>query len=211
MQTITFYFDPCCPFCWITSRWLLEVAKERQIDITWRPFSLAMKNDELGPDVDQEGRAKSHLSAHRVLRVIAAATRQGASVVDLYTAFGRALHTEGRDLDDALIAEVLDQAGLPADLAGAADDASWDDVLRSELDSALDVVGQDTGVPAIIFDAADGKQLGYFGPVLNTMPGHDESLAIWDGLSAMATAESFYELKRSRPSGGPDTASTKGL
>lgn len=207
MQNITFYFDPCCPFCWITSRWLLEVSKERELDITWRPFSLAMKNDELGPDAEQNRRGKGH----RVLRVIAAAARQDASIIELYTAFGRALHTQGHDLDDALIAQVLDQAGLPADLAKAADDESWDDFLRSELDSALDVVGQDTGVPAIIFEAADGKRLGYFGPVLNTMPGHDEALAIWDGLSAMATAESFYELKRSRPSGGPDTASTKGL
>ena len=104
MQRVDFYFDPCCPFCWITSRWLLQVSRSRDVEITWRPFSLADKNDELRPDgPGATEHAEGHRAAHRVLRVITAAAKRGASVIDLYSAFGRALHVEGRPLDDALI------------------------------------------------------------------------------------------------------------
>ncbi|GAB2542968.1 mycothiol-dependent nitroreductase Rv2466c family protein [Brachybacterium huguangmaarense] len=204
---ISFAYDPSCPFSWITSRWLLEVAGERDIDITLVPFSLAMKNDELDGETDPHG--MSHRRAHRVLRVITAAEKAGASPVDLYSAFGAARHIDGREYDDALILEVLDRAGLSGELLAAADDTSFDDHLREQQQSVLDVVGGDTGVPTILFHDEGGATTGYFGPVLNAMPSREEGLAIWDGLSRLAPVSSFYELKRTR-TGAPDVQSTKG-
>lgn len=212
MQRVDFYFDPSCPFCWITSRWLLQVSQERETDIRWRPFSLAIKNDELANDgSDKSPHGEGHRAAHRVLRVIAAAEQQGASLIELYSAFGRPYHLEDRSFDDALIADVLAAQGLPAELLEAADDAAFDEHLNDELQSALDVVGDDTGVPTIVFVSDSGEKTGYFGPVLNGMPSKEEGLAIWDGLTALGTVSAFYELKRTRPGGGPDTASTSGL
>lgn len=213
MQRIEFFYDPSCPFCWITSRFLLQVSTERDLDITWRPFSLAMKNNELNGDDDAvTEHGEMHRAAHRVLRVItAAAKRENASVIDLYSPFGRRYHLDRAAYDDALIAEVLAQSGLPAELAEAADDTSWDDDLTASIDAALAAVGDDTGVPTIVFVGDDGERRGFYGPVLQTLPSPQEGLQLWDSLAGMATVSAFYELKRTRPAGRPDTASTKGL
>lgn len=213
MESIEFFYDPCCPFCWITSRLLLEVSKERELDITWRPFSLAVKNDELDGDENAvTPHGKMHRSSHRVLRVITkAAEENGASVIDLYFAFGRRFHVEHEKYDDAMIAAVLAEAGLPAELAKAADDTSLDDGLRASIDAAIEAVGEDIGVPTIVFDSEDGERRGFYGPVLQTLPSKEEGLRLWDSLTGMVSVPAFYELKRTRPDGMPDTASTKGL
>lgn len=209
---VTFYFDPSCPFCWITSRWLLMVRGQRELEVNWRPFSLAIKNDELSGDKTKAKGKTEHgelyRSSHRVLRVMQAAEAKGAALIDLYTDFGIAHHIAGDDFDDALIAHVLEKHGLPADLARAADDTSYDKQLAASIQSATDVAGQDIGVPTIVFTAADGSKSGFFGPVLQALPDLDEALKLWDGLSQLATDQNFYELKRSRPSGNPDVFST---
>lgn len=206
---ISFYFDPCCPFCWITSRWLLMVSGERDLEVTWRPFSLALKNDELDPATpDKTEHGDMHRAAHRVLRVMLAAEDRGAKLIELYTAFGIPYHLAGDAYDDNLIAKVLERQGLPAALASAADDTSYDEQLAVSIKSATDVAGQDIGVPTIIFTATDGSQQGFFGPVLQELPGLEAALKLWDGLSLLASNKDFYELKRSRPDGQPDVAST---
>lgn len=208
-MNIRFYFDPSCPFCWITSRWLLMVSAHRDMTIEWRPFSLALKNDELdGDESAKTEHGEIHRASHRVLRVMLAAEKQGASLIDLYTAFGIKYHVAGFDYDDETIADVLDEQHLPADLLRAADDTTYDNELRDSMQSAIDVAGDDIGVPTIVFEAADGSLNGYFGPVLQTLPDLDEALKLWDGLSMLAADKNFYELKRTRPSGGPDVAST---
>ena len=213
MERIEFFYDPCCPFCWITSRFLLEVSAERDVDVTWRPFSLAMKNNELAGDdgaVDEHG--EMHRSSHRVLRVITKAAEQhGASVIDLYSAFGRRFHLDGAEFDDAMIADFLADAGLPAELAKAADDTSLDEGLQASIDSAVEAVGDDTGVPTIVFVSDDGQRRGFYGPVLQELPSKDDALRLWDSLVGLVSVSAFYELKRTRPEGMPDTASTKGL
>ncbi|WP_074040815.1 DsbA family oxidoreductase [Dermacoccus nishinomiyaensis] len=213
MERIEFFYDPCCPFCWITSRFLLEVSVERDVDVTWRPFSLAMKNNELAGDddaVDEHG--EMHRSSHRVLRVITKAAEQhGASVIDLYSAFGRRFHLDHEKYDDAMIADVLAAAGLPAELAKAADDTSLDGGLQASIDSAVEAVGDDTGVPTIVFVSDDGQRRGFYGPVLQELPSKDDALRLWDSLVGLVSVPAFYELKRTRPEGMPNTASTKGL
>lgn len=205
MSTIEFYYDPSCPFCWITSRWLLQVSEHRDINIVWRQFSLALKNDELIQRDGEDIHAENHRGSHRLHRVIAAAVRDhGASQIDLYSEIGMRFHILEQPFDDAMIRDVLAAKNLPEQLLAAADDTSYDEYFRSEIDSAIDAAGSDIGVPTIVFADKDGKRLGYFGPVLNDLPATiDESLAIWDGLEKLATTSSFYELKRAR-SGGPD-------
>jgi hypothetical protein len=207
MTKIEFYFDPSCPFCWITSRWLLVVAEHRDIDVTWRQFSLALKNGEVAEEKGESSYAAMHREAHRIQRVLRAASMQhGASLVELYSEFGMHFHIGGRKFDDELIKGVLATKKLPAELLRAADDVSLDRDLVEEIRSATDVAGEDIGVPTIIFTKKDGARVGYFGPVLNELPDVEESLAIWDGLEKIATTNSFYELKRARD-GAPDVFS----
>lgn len=204
-MNIEFYFDPICPFCWITSRWLLMVQPERDIKITWQPFSLALKNNQLDNQGSKE--AEGHNKSHRVLRVILAAQPKGASLIDLYTSFGEAFHNQKQTYDDNLITQVLAQYNLSSNLLQAADDTNYDSELQNSINSAVDVAGSDIGVPTIVFETPTGK-VGYFGPVLQTLPNLKESLQIWDGLSQLASTSSFYELKRGRPNHGPDVEST---
>ena len=208
MTSIDFYFDPSCPFCWITSRWLLQVREHREIDITWRQFSLALKNNELVGREGETPHAEAHRGSHRVHRVIAAAVRNhGASMIELYSEFGIRFHIMEKPFDDEMITEVLAAKELPAELLGAAGDEGLDENLKGELNSAIDAAGKDIGVPTIVFKADDGTRLGYFGPVLNALPETlEESLAIWDGLEKLGTVKSFFELKRGRE-GGPNVFS----
>lgn len=208
-MNVDFYFDPSCPFCWITSRWLLMVSSQRDVTVNWRPFSLAIKNDELDPSrPGKTEHGELHRSSHRVLRVMLAAEAKGAKLIDLYTDFGIPHHIGGDAFDDALITSVLAKHHLPAELAVAADDTSSDQALADSIKTATDVAGQDIGVPTIVFTTADGGKNGFFGPVLQMLPDMDEALKLWDGLSQLASNKNFYELKRSRPSGDPDVYST---
>ena len=206
-MNIEFYFDPSCPFSWITSRWILVASNNRDINVSWKPFSLALKNDELtSGDSPHRG---MHVSAHRSLRVMLAAQQQHqASLIDMYTVAGLKRHVLGEDIDDAFISAVLEDQNLPAELLKAADDENYDTKLQDCIDEAVTIGGSDIGVPFIVFENNDGQKQGFFGPVLQTLPPENESLDLWDGLSKLATNKSFYELKRSRPGGGPDTAST---
>lgn len=200
---VAFYFDPSCPWCWVTSRWILMCSNKRDIDIDWRLFSLAYKNDELTEEKSQD----NHMSAHRVERVMLAATQKGASLIELYTNFGIKHFISGDDYNDELIVSVLDQLKLEEQLIKAADDKSLDTQLIASSKSALEVVGQDIGVPAIVFIYEDNKQAGFFGPVLKELPDQNESVKLWDSLVELAKQDGFYELKRGRD-GGPDVFST---
>ena len=206
-MNVTFYFDPSCPFCWITSRWLLIVSTERDVRIHWKPFSLALKNESLKAEDDPH--RESHQAANRVLRVmIAAQSIYGASLLDLYTASGIKHHVGGEAFNDSLISDLLAENSLPADLLKEADQTTYDKQLRDSLKSATKIVGDDVGVPTIVFNNQKGKQQGFFGPVLQELPTMLDALELWDGLSKLATNSSFYELKRSRPDSMPDVAST---
>lgn len=202
---VDFYFDPACPWCWVTSRWLADVASQRDISPTWRPFSLALKNAVHDKDPSAlSGHEKQSLASHRVLRVIEAAVEAGGDRGKLYSDIGTMHHVEGYDYTDTEIDLMLSLSRLDPALSRAADDASYDQKLRQSLDDAVSIVGEDVGVPLIVFETADKQKIGYFGPVLMRQPTGQDALDLWDGLSKLASAKDFYELKRSRPPGGPD-------
>ncbi len=207
-MNIQFFYDPSCPFCWITSRWLVAVAPKRNLTIDWQPFSLAIKNNELQPSADQSPYAQFHRDAHRILRVIEAAAATGADRGKLYSDFGAINHVEGNPYDETAIEIVLGINQLDLNLKNAADDLQQDKALQASLDKALAIVGNDVGVPIIVFERDDKPPIGYFGPVLQALPSEGTSLVLWDGLVALATTDEFYELKRSRPQGMPNTGST---
>ena len=188
----------------------MRVQQERELEVQWRPFSLAIKNGELTGS-DKTPYAVAHVASHRVLRVIEAVAIAGdAKRADLYTAFGKAHFIDKSQYSDNLINSVLAELGLNSSYLESAEDTSIDARLQSHLADAIDVVGEDVGVPTIIFEGEDGGKTGFFGPVITELPSQEESLKLWDGLSALASNTSFYELKRSR-SLGPSIDTTKVL
>ncbi len=193
-----FWFDPLCPFAWITSRWILEVEQVREISVTWHVMSLAYLNKDR--DISDGYRTMLAPAWGPVRVCIAAEQRHGKDVLlPLYTALGRQIHLEGRKLheqDDAgraLIADALAEAGLEADLVDAMDDSSLDAAVAASHHLGMDQVGDDVGTPTIAFEGA-----AFFGPVLSKIPRGEEAGSLWDGCVAVAKVPYFYELKRSR-------------
>lgn len=191
--TADFWFDPACPWAWLTSRWMLEVEKVRPVATRWHVMSLAVLNegrDELSKDY------KDFLAtAWGPVRVcIAAEERYGNDVLlPLYTALGRRIHTEERSADRALIAEALAEVGLPAEVADAATSTEYDEALRKSHHEGMDPVGYDVGTPVIHVNG-----IAFFGPVVTPTPQGEEAGTLWDGVNLVAGVHGFYELKRSR-------------
>ncbi len=197
-QKVEFYFDPSCPWCWVTSRWLVEVSQERDLEIEWLPFSLAMKNGELeGEDVT--GHLDTHSIAHNVLRLIEAIHEsEGIDRGTLYTEFGKSYFIDKSLNDDIFIPAVLKRLGLNEDYLEKSNNEKYDEVLKQYLNNAIEIVGDDVGVPLIIFVNEKGEKQGYFGPVLQGLPDKEEGLDLFDGLSKLASSSRFFELKRTR-------------
>lgn len=191
---VEFYFDPICPWCWMTSRWAAEVAEVRGFEVDWRPVSLQIINEGNDDDAYTEGLKQGH----RAVRVIEAArVANGDAVVGpLYTAFGTRIHPGGREDADAIIAEVLAEVGLDAALAAAADQEDSDAQLRANTEHALEIAGPDVGVPVISIDG-----VAFFGPVVTPAPTGEQALQLWDGIYAAASIPGFYELKKGRTKG----------
>ena len=191
---VEFWFDPICPWCWMTSRWAAEVAEVRGFEIAWHPISLAVLNE--GNEAGSH--AEGHRQGKRMGRVVEAArVAHGEGVVGaLYTELGNRLHPGGRDDYDAVIAESLEALGLPADLAAAADDERSDAQVRANTDHAMEIAGPDVGVPIISVDG-----VAFFGPVVTPAPTGETALRLWDGIVAAASVPGFYELKRGRTVG----------
>jgi 2-hydroxychromene-2-carboxylate isomerase len=189
---VDFWFDPSCPWAWMTSRWVDEVAKHRDLDVTWHIMSLAVLNED--KDVSESYRA-FFPRALRYTRLVAAVRElEGqAAVKPLYDALGMRIHPGGSKNPDEVVPAALAELGLPAEYLRYADSDEYDAQLRASHFDGIDRVGQDVGTPVI---AVDG--VAFFGPVISPAPKGEQALALWDGVVAAARYDGFFELKRSR-------------
>lgn len=189
---VEFWFDPSCPWAWMTSRWVDEVAPHRDLDVTWNIMSLAVLNED--KDVSESYRA-FFPRALRYTRLVAAAKElHGQQIVKpLYDALGTRIHPGGSTDADAVIAGALEEVGLPADFARYADTDEYDEPMRASHFAAIERVGDDVGTPVI---AVNGT--AFFGPVISPTPRGEQALTLWDGVVVAASFDGFFELKRSR-------------
>jgi len=199
---LEFYFDPVCPWAWITSRWVTNVQQLRNYEVSWKFISLRMVNAERGY-AGNSVYEQIHNAGLAGLRVASAARAQGgnASVAAVYTALGNAIHVGGRreelvnDPKSFLLSIVAD-AGLPAEVASAYEDSTHDEVIRYETEAALSRTGKDVGTPILTFNPKSANEASLFGPVISKAPKGDEAMKLWDAVQTIAES-GVAEIKRS--------------
>jgi protein-disulfide isomerase-like protein with CxxC motif len=188
---IDFWFDPICPWAWITSRWVLEVEKVRPISARWHIMSLAYLNSE--KEISDEYRALLETAWGPVRVVTAAQEKFGDEVVlPLYSAIGKRFHNEHRR-EASAIAEALEEVGLPAELIEAATSSDFDEAIKASHHAGMDPVGYEVGTPVIHVEG-----VAFFGPVISPIPRGDAAGKLWDGVLLVAGTDGFFELKRTR-------------
>lgn len=201
MDDIRLWFDPVCPFCWMTSKWIRRVATQRDAHVEWCFISLRLLN----ADVDYgehfpSGYEHGHTAGLRMLRAAARVREEdGPEALDrLHQGFGAAVFEVPDPDREAFgtrehVARILADAGLSEDAADAVDDPSWDQVIQAETDDALKRTGRDVGTP--IIQVGDGP--GFFGPVISRLPSDEDALVLWDHVVGLVGFPGFAELKRS--------------
>lgn len=205
---VRFYFDPVCPFCWMTSKWVRIVERQRGYVVDWRFISLRLVNADVDYDAQFPPEYEAgHTAGLRLLRVAARARAEHGpdAVARLHVELGEHIFERDVVADDAadrghrgtpeFVTPILTGAGLPVALADALDDTSWDTAIRAETDEALALSGKDVGTPILHIDPPDG--LAFFGPVISRMPTEDQAGELWDHVLGLASFPGFAELKRS--------------
>ena len=192
-ETVDFWFDPLCPWAWLTSRWMLQVEEVRDVKTNWHVMSLAVLNE--GRDeLSEEYKKLMELAMGPVRVCIAAEQAKGPDVLlPLYSALGTRIHLEERREDPAIITESLEEVGLSPDLAAAATSTEFDEALRTSHHEGMDPVGYEVGTPVIHVSG-----VAFFGPVITPSPKGEAAGKLWDGVLLVAGTEGFFELKRSR-------------
>jgi protein-disulfide isomerase-like protein with CxxC motif len=195
-EEVQFWFDPLCPWAWITSRWILEVERVRPVQPDWRIMSLAYLNlvQHEGEGMTDEYRERMSRGWGPIRVVAAAAQHRGPDILGpLYTAIGARFHNEGRRDDPSVLPEALADVGLPGSLVSAAESTEFDEQIKRSHNEAFDDVGLDVGTPVL---RIRGRAL--FGPVITPAPKGEAAGRLWDGLALVAEADGFFELKRTR-------------
>ena len=191
--TVDFWFDPLCPWAWLTSRWMLEVEKVRPVETRFHIMSLTVLNENREELSDKYKALMSR--AMGPVRVCAAAeATKGADILrPLYTEMGTRIHNEGRGFEDDVLADAVAALGLPAELMEATSSTEYDDAIRASHKDGIDRVGMEVGTPVISVEGTS-----FFGPVVTPMPKGEDAGKLWDGVRLVANTDGFFELKRTR-------------
>lgn len=198
--TVDMWFDPICPWAWITSRWLLDVERVRPVEVRFHVMSLSVLNQ--GRELSEKYQARMDRGWAPVRVCIAAEQKYGDAVLrDLYTALGTRIHPGRQELGPELYAAALADAGLDPALAAAADSTEYDAALRASHDAGMRPVGTDVGTPVIHTVGPAGQPVAFFGPVVTPAPTGEAAGRLWDGVLLVAGTPGFYEIKRSRELG----------
>ena len=198
---LEFYFDPVCPWAWITSRWVTNVQQLRNYEVSWKFISLRMVNAERGYANNSRYEA-IHNAGMQGLRVASAArsVQGNAGVAAFYTALGTAIHRDGRrdllESPHAFLSEIAVSASLPKTIADAYTEDAHDEVIRFETEAALSRTGKDVGTPILTFNPKSAQEASLFGPVISQAPHGDEALRLWDAVQTIAEL-GVAEIKRS--------------
>ncbi|MCB5179141.1 mycothiol-dependent nitroreductase Rv2466c family protein [Streptomyces antimicrobicus] len=197
---VDFWFDPLCPWAWMTSRWMLEVEKVRDVEVRWHVMSLAVLNEDKLDELPEAYRWLTGPKGFAPVRVVVAAQQKHGdeAVGKLYTALGTRFHNNGEGPTREAIAGALADAGLPAELIDYADSEEYDEVLRASHADGIERVGQEVGTPVISVPGADGAEVAFFGPVVTPTPRGEDAARLWDGTLLVASTPGFYEIKRTR-------------
>ncbi|MFJ7419470.1 DsbA family protein [Streptomyces uncialis] len=199
---VDFWFDPICPWAWMTSRWMLEVEKVRDVEVRWHVMSLSVLNEDKIDELPEQYREGIRQAWGPVRVVIAAQQKHGDEVVGrLYTALGTRFHNRGEGPNREAVLGALADAGLPESLADYAESDEFDAELRASHKEGIDMVGQEVGTPVIAVPGADGEQVAFFGPVVTPAPKGEDAAKLWDGTLLVASIPGFYEIKRTRTQG----------
>ena len=204
---LEFFFDPVCPWAWITSRWVEEVRSLRSYDVRWRFISLKLLNGSNTADWYTDQYKRWHAMGHEALRVAARIDAElgNDAVGRFYTVLGTEGHNKNRRDDfaastESFVSEVLSIAGLDASLIDAAFDESLDAVISADTELALERTGRDVGTPILTFHPGASDEGSFFGPVIARIPRGAEALRLWDAVEIVATTPGVAELKRSNRS-----------
>ncbi|HET6482283.1 MAG TPA: DsbA family protein [Actinoplanes sp.] len=188
----TYYFDPACPFTWRTSRWLVAVAPERDVMVTWRAMSLLELN---GDNIPEKYRGRV-IASFRALRLVEAlrADKRADTAAAFYTELGTRVHEQGATLNDELVDQAAAAAGVE-DAKTILDDERWDEAVRESHEAALQLAGPGIGSPVL---HVEGAARGLHGPIIDTVPAGDEASSMFDSVVTLMRTDTFFEVKRGR-------------
>lgn len=197
---VDFWFDPLCPWAWMSSRWILQVQMVRPIAPRFHVMSLSILN--AGRDLPEDYRKMMDAGWGPVRVCTAAEQKYGNEILlPLYTAMGRRIHHRKSGLTTEMLTESLEEVGLPTELADAAGSTDYDEALYASHHAGMDPVGMDVGTPTLHVPGEDGKTIAFFGPVVTPAPRGEAAGRLWDGVLLVAGTEGFYEIKRTRDVG----------
>ncbi|MCH0541177.1 disulfide bond formation protein DsbA [Streptomyces sp. MUM 203J] len=200
--TADFWFDPTCPWAWMTSRWMLEVGKVRPVDVRWHVMSLSVLNENRHDELPQKYVDLLATAWGPVRVAVAAEQLHGPEVLArLYTAMGTRFHNKGEPVNRETITAALEDADLPAELAAYAEKDTYDTELRASHAEGIGKVGEDVGTPVIAVPGPGGEEVAFFGPVVTPAPRGEAAGRLWDGTLLVASTPGFYEIKRTRTQG----------
>ena len=204
MSDLEFFFDPVCPWAWLTSRWVVEVQGQRSYDVRWRPISLKYLNRENSAEWYDDTYKRWHAMGHEALRVALRLDDEfgNEGVARFYTALGVEGHVNRRRDDfaastESFVGECLERAGFDRNFVESAFDSSLDSRIEASTEEALSRTGRDVGTPIITFRPGASDEGSFFGPVIARVPRGEEALRLWDAVEVVATTPGVSELKRS--------------